>query len=171
MTRRRGESPSGGPATSKVAGDGRPAVDCVFCDIVVGKAPASVVYQDELVMAIMTIGPVTPGHLMVLPKRHYPYMRDMDEETGMRLFKVTLRMERAIRESGVRCEGIDLFLADGEAAFQEVLHLHMHVFPRFKGDSFRIEADWSVKPPRDELDSVAQQIRRANDSRRGGASS
>ncbi len=149
--------------------DSQRAADCVFCDIVAGQAPASVVYEDGLVLAIMDISPVTPGHLLVLPKRHYPFMRDMDEETGMHLFKVTLRMEQVIRESGVCCEGINLFLADGEAAFQEVFHLHMHVFPRFKGDSFRIEADWSVKPPREELDTLAAQIRRAYVSRWGNA--
>ena len=106
---------------------------------------------------------------MVIPRRHYAYMRDMDEDTGMHLFKITLRMEQAIRSSGVRCEGINLFLADGEAAFQKVFHLHMHVFPRFKGDPFKIEADWSAKPPREELDRIAGQIKEAYGSSRGDA--
>ncbi len=59
--------------------------------------------------------------------------------------------------------GINLFLADGEAAFQEVFHLHMHIIPRFKGDEFKISADWSVKPPREELDEIAAQIRKTHD--------
>ena len=138
--------------------------DCKFCDIVAGKAPASVVYEDDVVMAIMTLGPVNPGHVMVIPKKHMAYMGDMDDETGMHLFKITMRMEQAIRKSGVRCEGVNLFLADGEAAFQDVFHLHMHVFPRFKGDSFRLDADWSVKPSREELDRIAAMIRSAYES-------
>ena len=138
--------------------------DCKFCDIVAGKAPASVVYEDDVVMAIMTLGPVNPGHVMVIPKKHMVYMGDMDDETGMHLFKITMRMEQAIRKSGVRCEGVNLFLADGEAAFQDVFHLHMHVFPRFKGDSFRLDADWSVKPSREELDRIAAMIRSAYES-------
>ena len=138
--------------------------ECVFCDIVAGKSPASVVYQDEVVIAIMTIGPINPGHVMVMPKKHIPYMADMDEDTGMHLFKITMRMERAVRRSGVRCEGTNLFLADGEAASQDVFHLHMHVFPRFKGDSFRIDADWSVMPSRKELDAIAARIRSAYES-------
>ena len=111
----------------------------------------------------MTIGPVNPGHVMVVPRRHYSYMRmrDIDEDTGIHLFKITLRMEQAVRNAGVRCEGINLFLADGEAAFQDVFHLHMHVIPRFKGDRFKIEADWSARPLREELDSVAGQIKGA----------
>jgi histidine triad (HIT) family protein len=67
----------------------------------------------------------------------------------------------AIRESGLRCEGTNLFLADGEAAFQDVPHLHLHVFPRYSGDSFRVEADWSLRPSRTELDEVASRIRQA----------
>ena len=74
------------------------------------------------------------------------------------LFKITKRTAQAIRRSGVQCEGINLFLADGEAAFQEIFHLHMHVIPRFKGDHFKISADWDVHPPRDELDRIAKSI-------------
>jgi histidine triad (HIT) family protein len=135
--------------------------DCVFCDIVAGELPASVVYEDDVLIAIMDIAPVNPGHTMVIPKKHFAYMADMDEETGMHLFRVTMRVERAIRGSGVRCEGTNLFLADGEAAFQEIFHLHMHVFPRFKGDAFKIDADWSVRPAREGLDRIAASIRRA----------
>ena len=134
---------------------------CVFCDIIAGNAPASVVYEDERVIAFLDIGPVNTGHILVIPKQHISSMADMDEATGMHLFVVTMRMAAAIRRSGIRCEGINLFLADGEGAFQEVFHLHMHVLPRFAGDAFRISADWSVRPEREELDAVAAQIRRA----------
>lgn len=132
--------------------------DCVFCDIIAGNAPSSTVYEDETVIVIMTIGPVNPGHAMVIPKQHVPYLADMDEATGMHLFKITMRTAQAIRESGVRCEGINLFLADGEAAFQEIFHLHMHVFPRYAGDHFKVEADWDAKPSRGELDEIAEVI-------------
>lgn len=152
------------------AGSGPEA--CVFCEIVAGRSPASVVYEDDLSLAIMTIGPVNPGHLLVLPKAHAPYLADLDEATGMHLFAVAMRAAAAIRASGLRCEGINLFLADGEAAFQEVFHLHLHVFPRFNGDDFGITADWSVSPSRTELDANAALIRGAYplDLRASGAS-
>ncbi len=137
--------------------------NCIFCDIIAGESPASVVYEDDTVIAIMDIGPVNPGHAMVIPKEHIPYMADMDEDTGAHLFKITMRLQQAVRGSGVICEGINLFLADGEAAFQEVFHLHMHIIPRFEGDEFKISADWSVRPPREELDEIAAQIRKAYD--------
>ena len=131
-------------------------VDCIFCDIISKKAISSAVYEDEIVSVIMTIGPVNPGHVVVIPKVHYAYMADMDEDTGAHLFKITMRTAEAIRKSGVKCEGINLFLADGEAAFQEVFHLHMHVFPRYKGDPFELVADWEVKPTRAVLDRSSQ---------------
>lgn len=136
---------------------------CVFCQIVQGKSPVSAFYEDDVVLGLMTTGPVTEGHAMVIPKKHATYLRDMDEGTGRHLWTITQRTAEAIRRSGVRCEGINLFLADGEAAFQEIFHLHMHVFPRYKGDPFKIEADWGIQPPREVLDRVARLIEIAYD--------
>ena len=132
---------------------------CIFCDIVAGTAPASMVHEDDLTLAFLTIGPVTPGHLLVVPKRHAAYLADLDEETGAHLFRVAMRMAAALRRSGLRCEGVNLFLADGEAAFQEVFHVHLHVFPRYAGDGFRLEANWSAAPSREALDEIASRIR------------
>lgn len=135
--------------------------NCVFCKIIAGESPVSKVYEDDRALALMTIGPVTPGHAMVIPKKHVPYLDDLDEELGMHLFRITQRVAKAIRRSGLRCEGINLFLADGEVAFQEVFHFHLHVFPRYRGDLFRIDADWSNQPAREELDRTAAMIRDA----------
>jgi histidine triad (HIT) family protein len=146
-----------GPAVSTL---GAMMDDCIFCRIARREAPASIVYEDDVVLAFMDIGPVNPGHTLIVPRHHFPDMADMDEATGAHLFLVTMRVAAAIRKSGVRCEGVNLFLADGEAAGQEVFHLHMHVFPRFKEDTFKVDADWSVHPPRTELDEIAGRIRR-----------
>jgi histidine triad (HIT) family protein len=64
--------------------------DCIFCEIVAGKAPASIVYQDDVVIVVMDIRPVNPGHLMVIPKQHVAYMSEMDEDTGMHLFRIAM---------------------------------------------------------------------------------
>lgn len=114
-------------------------------------------------MALMDINPVTTGHLMVVPKEHAAGLADLDEELGAHAFVVAMRMAAALRESSVRCEGINVFLADGEVAFQDVFHVHLHVLPRWDGDSFRIEADWSVHPERADLDAVAAEIRSAHE--------
>jgi histidine triad (HIT) family protein len=88
--------------------------DCIFCDILAGELPASVVYEDDVVIAIMDIGPVNPGHVMIIPKKHVPLIAHMDEETGAHLFRITMRMEQAIRRSGVRVP--DLFIAGADTS-------------------------------------------------------
>jgi histidine triad (HIT) family protein len=142
--------------------------ECVFCEIVAGRLPASAFYEDDLLLGLMTIGPVTEGHAMVIPKAHVASLSELDEATGRHLWSVSQRTAAAIRESGIRCEGINLFLADGKAAFQHVFHLHMHVFPRYRGDSFRLAADWDTRPPREELDLAAARIRAAYEGLWGG---
>jgi diadenosine tetraphosphate (Ap4A) HIT family hydrolase len=131
---------------------------CVFCAIVRGEAEASVVHEDDLVLAFMDHRPVTPGHLMVVPKAHAVGLEDLDERAGARIWQAAHRLGRALRRTSLRCEGINLFLADGRAAFQEVFHFHLHVFPRFAGDTFRIDADWRERA-RDELDDAAAAVR------------
>jgi histidine triad (HIT) family protein len=133
----------------------------IFEKIIDREEPGSFIYEDDRVAVIMTIGPVTPGHAMVIPKKPYVGLEDLDEETGAHIFKIAQRTAKAIRQSGLKCEGINLFLADGAAAFQEVSHFHLHVFPRFTGDPFKIDADWGAQPPREELDAIAAQIRRS----------
>ena len=79
------------------------------------------------------------------------------------MFKVAMKVSDALRISGIRCEGVNLFLADGEAAGQEIFHVHLHVFPRFDGDGFglRFDENYFILPKRDELDETANEIRDA----------
>ena len=136
---------------------------CIFCDIVAGRAPASMVYRDELVCAFMDIRPVNPGHLLIIPVHHAGCLADLDPVTGGRIFEVGQRLAKALRVSGVRCEGINFFLADGEPAGQEVFHAHLHVVPRFADDGFGLHygSDYGMLPERSALQSVAAAIRNA----------
>ena len=131
---------------------------CVFCEIVAGRAESSLVYEDEHVIAFMDIRPLTPGHLLVVPRSHADYLEDLDEDLGACLFRAGHRLARALRRSGLPCDGVNLFLADGEAAFQEVFHVHLHVMPRTPRDGFRIKAAWR-RPGREELDLAAAKVR------------
>ncbi|RLI44895.1 HIT family protein [Candidatus Bathyarchaeota archaeon] len=135
--------------------------DCVFCRIVKGTEPASIVYGDEKVMAFMDIQPVNPGHVLIIPKTHVAQLSELNPELGAYMFKVAMRVADALRQSGVKCEGVNLHLADGEAASQEIFHVHLHVIPRFRGDGFRIKfgPSYGVKPDRKELDEIAERIR------------
>lgn len=106
----------------------------------------------------MDINPVTPGHLLVVSNEHYVGLDDAPHELLRDVIDLAQRCSKAVRASNVRSEGINLFLADGAAAFQEVFHLHLHVVPRYRGDSFRIRADWNLDPSRAELDRTAEGI-------------
>jgi histidine triad (HIT) family protein len=134
--------------------------ECAFCDIVTGASPVSTVHEDEELLAIMDIRPVTTGHLLVIPKRHSVGLTDLAEDTGAGMWRVAHRLAGALRRSTLRCAGVNFFLADGEAAGQEVWHVHLHVFPRFAGDGFRLSADWRT-PSRTDIDAAAASIRAA----------
>ena len=134
---------------------------CIFCAIAAGRGRAHLLHEDGLVCAFLDINPVTPGHLLVVPRRHAEYLADLTDAEHAAVFALGRRLAAALRTSGLRCEGVNYFVADGEAAFQEVPHFHLHVFPRFGGDPFRIEADWSNPPPFDELADPAARIRAA----------
>jgi histidine triad (HIT) family protein len=136
---------------------------CVFCNIIRGEAEASVVYEDMTCVAFMDIQPVNSGHILVVPKIHAAYLNDLDEDVGARLFRVAMRLDRALRKSGIRCEGVNLFLADGEVAGQEIFHVHLHVFPRFVGDGFGLKfgPHYAEKPSRTSLNEIAVRIKAA----------
>ena len=141
--------------------EGHSLDECVFCDIISGIESASIVYSDKKIMAFLDIQPVTPGHVLIIPKVHSAQLSDLDPATGAHMFEIAMHLAAGIRRSGVKCEGINLFLADGKVASQEVFHVHLHVIPRFKGDGFgwNVGPEYGSKPDRKELDVVAEMIK------------
>ncbi|MFL5613092.1 MAG: HIT family protein [Gemmatimonadaceae bacterium] len=132
--------------------------ECVFCRIIEGELPASFVYRDDRCVAFMDIQPVNLGHLLVVPVRHAPYLADIDGNAAADLMRIAHSAAAALRASGLPCEGVNLFLADGEAAMQEVLHVHLHVFPRFRGDGFGLRFSpeyYTRRPERTRLNEIA----------------
>ena len=133
---------------------------CTFCAIIAGDAPASLVWEDSTALAFMDIRPVNPGHVLVVPRQHAASLAQLDPEVGAHLFGVAMQLAPAVRRSGVVCQGINLFLADGRAAGQEVMHVHLHIVPRFSGDGFgfRIGPLNFQHPDRTTLDGIAEGI-------------
>ncbi len=134
--------------------------NCIFCDIAEGSSPASIVFQDETCIVFMDIQPVNRGHMLVVPKEHSASLSELKPDIGAHLFKVAQHMAQAIRRSDVRCEGINIFMADGEAAGQDVFHVHLHVLPRYSGDNFGLQfgESYGQRPSREELDAIAKDI-------------
>lgn len=133
---------------------------CLFCAVVAQQAEASVVYEDETVVAFMDLNPVVPGHLLVVPRKHAVGLEDLDGATSAHVWSVGHDMARALRRSGLRCEGINIFLCDGEVAFQTVFHFHLHVIPRHAGDGWNILTE-SQERARSLLDRDARTIKDA----------
>ena len=117
------------------------ADSCVFCAIVAGRADSSLVHSGEHVVAFMDVRPLTPGHLLVVPRAHAGSLETLGENLGALVFLLAICL-----------------LAFGEAAGQEVFHVHLHVLPRTAGDGFGIRAQRGT-PSRLELDAEASQIR------------
>ena len=132
----------------------------IFADIIAGAARSSKVYEDDEVLAFMDIRPVTPGHVLVVPKVPAPSLADLDPALGGKLFQVGQRIAAALRSSEVAADGVNFFLADGVTAGQEVFHVHLHVIPRRPGDGFGLRAR-PTSPVRADLDYLAGSIRGA----------
>ena len=134
--------------------------ECIFCAIAAGRAEASVVYEDETVVVFMDLCPVTPGHLLVVPRKHAVGLEDLDGTTSAHVWSIGHDMARVLRRSDLRCEGINVLLCDGEVAFQTVLHFHLHIIPRYSGDGWTLTAD-PQKRERSLIDNDAQTIKAA----------
>ena len=132
---------------------------CIFCEIIAGRADASAVYEDDGALAFLDLFPINPGHTLVIPKTHAANLAELDGADGERVFAVAHRVACALRECGVRCEGVNLFLADGEVAGQEVFHVHMHVIPRYEGDGFGLRIANKDMAERESLNEVAERLR------------
>jgi histidine triad (HIT) family protein len=137
--------------------------DCIFCAIADGRLPSSQVYSDEDVVAFLDIRPLTKGHLLVVPRVHAAGLAELAEGDGERAFAVARRLAQAIRASDLPCEGINVFLADGAVAGQEVFHVHLHVLPRTTGDGFGVLAQ-RHEAERADLEATAVVIRSGLDA-------
>ena len=133
-------------------------LNCVFCAIVSGAAPASVVHEDHNLIAFCDLMPVNRGHLLIAPKRHATNLAELPADTGALMFPLAQRLAAKIRASELRCDGINLVLADGRAAGQTVFHVHLHVIPRMAKDGFALHGGTRAAT-RSDLDQVAALLR------------
>jgi diadenosine tetraphosphate (Ap4A) HIT family hydrolase len=141
------------------------ADDCVFCSIIRGESEASFVHQDDAVVAFMDIQPITQGHMLVAPREHYVLMKDLPDQVAMRAFRIA-RMLASTSEHVLAAGGVNLFVADGEVAFQDVPHFHIHVIPRYAQDGFGLTfPDSYTNPPsRAQLHAIAAALHAAEPS-------
>ena len=137
-----------------------PMDDTIFRKILDGEAEVSWIARENGVAAFMDLHPVNPGHALVIPERPAVGLADLDPDDGREMFAMAQRVAAAIRASDIPCDGINLILADGVAAGQEVFHVHLHVIPRVEGDAFGFKhaPDYPRAERRMTLDEQAAEI-------------
>ena len=117
--------------------------DCVFCKIRDGQIPSMRIDEDERTLTFMDINPLSPGHCLVVTKRHAPTLFEAEPEDLQAAIVAARRVALAIRE-GLKPDGLNLLQANGAAAFQSVPHFHLHLIPRWTGDGKGF--DWPLAP-------------------------
>jgi len=137
---------------------------CNFCMIVSGENQASIVYEDARVMAFMDLHPANIGHTLVVPTEHWETIYDIPEKVLADLFAVVKRISVAVKKA-VDAEGISILQFNERASGQSVRHFHVHVIPRFKGDTISKFIGAMLGPlgfekaERQNLDEIAEKIK------------
>jgi histidine triad (HIT) family protein len=145
----------------KLYGDAIMKEDCLFCKIISGKIPSYKIYEDEAVFAFLDINPASEGHTLVAPKKHFRKFTDMNAEDVASLFEAARKITAAVEKAAL-AEGSNIGINNGEAAGQEIPHVHVHIIPRRKGDGGRgIKSIVWTESDTTNLEAVAKKIRRA----------
>ncbi|MDD5676844.1 MAG: HIT family protein [Kiritimatiellae bacterium] len=134
--------------------------DCIFCKIVAGQLPCCKVYEDTDTLAFMDIGPIVPGHTLVIPRMHVDPLMAAPPEVLQKLIVVVQKIARA-QLKAFKADGINVIQSNGRAAGQLVPHLHFHVIPRFAADGHHW--NWIPRPyaKSEEMGALAEKIRGA----------
>ncbi|GGA67902.1 HIT family protein [Ornithinibacillus halotolerans] len=126
---------------------------CIFCDIISKKEEAYIVYEDKFVCCFLDKYPITNGHILVVPKKHYQEFSDVDQDSLAHVIHAAQRVAIAL-ERLLETDGITVLQNNGQ--FKDVEHYHMHVFPRYINDGFSwIEPDNSVSKKEFEMISTS----------------
>jgi len=109
--------------------------DCDFCDIVARQDPdVREIFRTDLVVAFFPLEPATLGHTLLVPRAHIPDIWGLDAETAAELGRRSVRIAEAVRRA-MAPDGLNVIQSNGEAATQTIMHLHVHIVPRWHNDS------------------------------------
>lgn len=134
--------------------------DCIFCKIIAGEIPSYTVYEDDVVKAFLDISQGTPGHTLVVPKKHVKDLFAYDEDLAAAIFSRLPKIARAVKKSNPAIKGMNIINNNGEVAYQSVFHSHIHLVPRYTDqDDFKIIfKDNSAKYDEDKYKEIQQAI-------------
>lgn len=132
--------------------------DCVFCAIVAGRVPATIVYEDEETVAFLDIHPSARGHTLVIPRAHYENVFELPPDAGRAVMQTLTRVARGLR-AALDPEGMNVMQANGRAAGQTVFHVHFHLMPRWAGDRLPVPRHPVETASQAQLQELAAMIR------------
>lgn len=135
--------------------------NCIFCKIVKGEVPSHKVWEDDEALAFLDIQPINRGHVLIVPKKHSELISGVEDSVLGKMMKLAKKIDEALRDSDLKPAGVNLFLADGKVAGQEVPHVHLHIIPRFSKDGFGFvyPESYKNKPPKEELEAISEKIK------------
>ncbi|MBI1827184.1 MAG: HIT family protein [Planctomycetes bacterium] len=119
---------------------------CIFCRIVAAELPSHVVYEDETILSFLDIGPLSEGHLLVIPREHFSRFTDVPASTSATLATMLPTLGRALL-SVTKADGFNLLMNEGNVAGQVVPHVHFHLIPRNAGDNLGYRWNPGKYPP------------------------
>ena len=131
--------------------------ECLFCKMVAGQIPVTKIYEDEVILSFLDIGPVSNGHTLVIPKEHCEKLHACPPELLAQVFSRIGKIAKAVAEA-MGVEGYNVLCNNGKAAGQHINHLHFHIIPRRAGDG--VFDRWSVfNYEEGQIEKFAEQIR------------
>lgn len=128
--------------------------NCIFCKIANGEIPSATLYEDEEFRVILDLNPASKGHALILPKKHSANLFDLPDETAGRAMMLAKKIG-AVLKDGLNADGINVVQNNGEAAGQTVFHYHMHLIPRYQGDTVNIKWNPSTLTEEDKKEILA----------------
>ncbi len=131
--------------------------DCIFCRIIRGEIPCMKVYEDEVCLAFMDIGPVADGHVLLIPKSHAETVDQLSAEQAGNMLRNLPKLTSAVI-GATGAGGANVLQNNGKVAHQEVPHVHFHIIPRRRGDRFQF--NWPAREyPQGRAEELAEAIR------------
>jgi histidine triad (HIT) family protein len=130
--------------------------DCIFCKVLAGELPATIIDEDERTISFMDIAPATRGHTLVIPRAHSADLLGVEREDLAAVALASQRLARRMKER-LSADGVNLLNSCGAVAFQTVFHFHIHVIPRYEGDSLRLPWVPAAGDPQ-EIAAAAQEL-------------
>lgn len=111
--------------------------NCIFCKIVAGEIPAEKIYEDNETLVFLDIAPSNPGHALVITKKHFANMEEIDEQTLCSLVKTVKKIGLALKK-GLGIAGYNIQVNNDPIAGQIVPHIHFHIVPRKENDGIKL---------------------------------